>query len=63
MGPNARFGGDHGGVTLHPPQHEALLPAGDETAVSAIASILAGLPPTARGEAILEAPQDARTRP
>ncbi|OJF16039.1 siderophore-interacting protein [Couchioplanes caeruleus] len=56
IGPDARFPGDHGGVTFHPPHHEALLLAGDETAVPAIASILAGLPPTACGEVVLEVP-------
>ncbi|MEV6598645.1 siderophore-interacting protein [Actinoplanes sp. NPDC051346] len=56
MGPDVRFPGDHGGITFRPPHHEALLLAGDETAVPAIASILSGLSRTARGEVILEVP-------
>lgn len=57
LGPNADFAGAHGGSDFHPPAHtDCLLLGGDETAVPAIASILAGLPADARGEALLEVP-------
>ncbi|HWG99598.1 MAG TPA: siderophore-interacting protein [Pilimelia sp.] len=57
VGPNARHPGDHGGTAFRPPRDDApLLIAGDETAVPAAAAILAGLPGTARGEALLEVP-------
>ncbi|WP_432842117.1 siderophore-interacting protein [Dactylosporangium sp. CA-092794] len=60
LGPNADYLGDSGGVEFRP--HHAggpLLLAGDETAAPAIASILAGLPAEARGEALLEVPHTA----
>ena len=45
-------------MEFHPPRADApLLLAGDETAVPALASILGGLPATARGEAVLEVPR------
>lgn len=57
IGPNARYAGDPGGLEFRPPRDDApLLLAGDETAVPAIAAILAGLPATARGAALLEVP-------
>jgi NADPH-dependent ferric siderophore reductase len=60
MGPNADFAGTAGGIDFHPPAgtHRILL-GGDETAVPAIASILAGLPTDACGEALLEVPKSA----
>ncbi len=59
MGPDAAFEGVHGGVDFRPPAHTGtLLLGGDETAVPAIASILACLPAAARGEALLEVPCD-----
>jgi NADPH-dependent ferric siderophore reductase len=55
LGPDARYEGDHGGVEFRPrPDVTALLLAGDETAVPAIASIVERLPPGTRGEALLE---------
>lgn len=60
MGPNADFAGPHGGIDFRPPAHtECLLLGGDETAVPAISSILAGLSATAAGEALLEVPTSA----
>jgi NADPH-dependent ferric siderophore reductase len=57
MGPNAEHDGAHGGLDFRPPARtECLLLGGDETAVPAISSILAGLPAAARGEALLEVP-------
>lgn len=57
IGPNARYTGDPGGIEFRPPSDDApLLLAGDETAVPAVAAILAGLPATARGTALLEVP-------
>ncbi|MEU4427975.1 siderophore-interacting protein [Actinoplanes sp. NPDC024001] len=60
MGPNADFSGAAGGIDFRPPAgtHRILL-GGDETAVPAIASILAGLPADACGEALLEVPERA----
>ncbi|XVV09201.1 siderophore-interacting protein [Actinoplanes sp. CA-131856] len=64
MGPNADFDGIHGGIDFHPPAHtDCILLGGDETAVPAIASILAKLPPDARGEALLEVPEDGDQLP
>ncbi len=58
LGPNALFDGSHGGVEFMPPPEPttALLFAGDETAVPAIAAILERLPADAVGEAYLEVP-------
>ncbi|GIE98426.1 siderophore-interacting protein [Paractinoplanes rishiriensis] len=57
LGPNADHDGAHGGIDFHPPAHtDTLLLGGDETAVPAICSILACLPPDATGEALLEVP-------
>ena len=47
---------DGGGIEFAPGDAERLLLAGDETAVPAIARILADLPADARGEAFLEVP-------
>jgi NADPH-dependent ferric siderophore reductase len=59
MGPNAEHNGPHGGIDFRPPARaECLLLGGDETAVPAISSILAGLPADAHGEAVLEVPTD-----
>lgn len=56
-GPDARHPGPHGGVGFAPPAHSrAVLVAGDETAVPAIASIVERLPRDARGEVLLEVP-------
>lgn len=58
VGPNAEFDGDTGGLEFRPPDTaRALLLAGDETAVPAVASILECLPREARGEAVLEVPE------
>ncbi|MDG4830920.1 siderophore-interacting protein [Solwaraspora sp. WMMD1047] len=57
VGPDARFPGPHGGVEFRPPpKADAVLLAGDETAVPAIAAILERLPRETRGEALLEVP-------
>ncbi|MCA5893481.1 siderophore-interacting protein [Isoptericola sp. NEAU-Y5] len=58
MGPNAAYtGGPHGGLEFKPPAtSHALLLAGDETAVPAIASICESLPDDAVGEVFLEVP-------
>jgi len=62
MGPNAEHDGAHGGIDFRPPPHtESILLGGDETAVPAISSILAGLPADASGEAVLEVPSDEDT--
>lgn len=58
LGPNADHPGPHGGIDFRPPAHtDCLLLGGDESAVPAIATILAGLPSDARGEALLEVPE------
>lgn len=60
LGPNADHDGVHGGIDFRPPAHtDCLLLGGDETAVPAISSILACLPPDAVGEALLEVPTAA----
>ncbi|WP_460754559.1 siderophore-interacting protein [Myceligenerans cantabricum] len=57
MGPDARHDGPHGGREFTPPSRShALLLAGDETAVPAIASICEALPADAVGEVFLEVP-------
>lgn len=57
MGPNGAHEGPHGGVEFAPPSRShALLLAGDETAVPAIAAILESLPADAVGEVFLEVP-------
>ncbi|WP_435736142.1 siderophore-interacting protein [Cellulosimicrobium sp. PMB13] len=64
LGPDARFDGPPGGIEFHPPARaHALLLAGDETALPAIAAICEDLPADAWGEVYVEVPhvQDART--
>ncbi|MFS8497627.1 MAG: siderophore-interacting protein, partial [Micromonosporaceae bacterium] len=57
IGPNADHPGPHGGIEFRPPPDaDALLLAGDETAVPAICVILTRLDPGTRGEALLEVP-------
>ncbi|WP_402466302.1 siderophore-interacting protein [Isoptericola aurantiacus] len=57
LGPNAAHDGPHGGLEFAPPAtSHALLLAGDETAVPAIASICESLPSDAVGEVFLEVP-------
>lgn len=57
LGPNARFEGPHGGAEFAPPAtSHALLLAGDETAVPALAAICESLPADAVGEVFLEVP-------
>jgi NADPH-dependent ferric siderophore reductase len=57
IGPDARYPGEHGGVEFRPPAPgTAVLIAGDETAVPAVASILARLPARSAGEVLLEVP-------
>jgi NADPH-dependent ferric siderophore reductase len=64
LGPNADFTGKSGGIDFHPPAHtDCLLLGGDETAVPAIAAILANLPADARGEALLEVPESGDSFP
>lgn len=60
MGPNAAFPGDPGGLEFKFPAHaDAVLLAGDETAVPAVTAILERLPADTRGEALLEVPETA----
>ncbi|MBD5787260.1 siderophore-interacting protein [Cellulosimicrobium terreum] len=64
LGPDATFDGPVGGIEFRPPARDhALLLAGDETALPAIAAICEDLPPTAWGEVYVEVPHagDART--
>ncbi len=57
LGPDARHDGEHGGIDFHAPAPgTAILLAGDETAVPAVAGILRCLPRDAHGEAVLEVP-------
>jgi len=64
LGPNADFGGVHGGIDFRPPAGtDRILLVGDETAVPAISAILAGLPSGACGEAVLEVPDGADMLP
>ncbi|MBL0888093.1 siderophore-interacting protein [Myceligenerans indicum] len=57
MGPDAHYEGPHGGREFAPPEHShALLLAGDETAVPALAAICESLPANAVGEVFLEVP-------
>lgn len=57
LGPNSAHDGPHGGLEFAPPvSSHALLLAGDETAVPAIASICESLPSDAVGEVFLEVP-------
>lgn len=57
VGPNAACPGPTRAAVWNPPGGEPfLLLAADETAVPAVASILAGLPPSSRGTAVLEVP-------
>ncbi|WP_229401525.1 siderophore-interacting protein, partial [Micromonospora okii] len=57
LGPDAGFGGEHGGIEFRPPPAGRLLLAGDETAVPAIAAICERLPADARGRVLLEVPE------
>ncbi|WP_232805698.1 siderophore-interacting protein [Glycomyces xiaoerkulensis] len=59
LGPDARFGGVHGGIDFHAPAGAELLIGGDETAAPAIAAILERLPTTARGRVFIEVPTAA----
>ena len=64
LGPDAGYGGEHGGVEFRPPPSAPpLLLAGDETAVPAICAILARLPADTRGRALLEVPGSADVLP
>lgn len=56
VGPNARCEGPTRAAEWAPPADACVLVAGDETAVPAIVSILAGLDPDRRGVAVLEVP-------
>ena len=57
LAPDARYDGPHGGLGFAPPaRSHALLLAGDETAVPAIAAICESLPDDAFGEVFLEVP-------
>lgn len=60
LGPDVESAGPHGGVEFVLPESgEALVLAGDETAVPAITNILNQLPNTAHGTALLEVPDPA----
>ncbi|SCL32463.1 NADPH-dependent ferric siderophore reductase, contains FAD-binding and SIP domains [Micromonospora nigra] len=63
LGPDAGYGGDHGGVEFRPPSTGCLLLAGDETAVPAIGAICERLPLDARGRVLLEVPETADAQP
>jgi NADPH-dependent ferric siderophore reductase len=57
LGPDARYDGPHGGLGWAPPHGtSAVLLAGDETAVPAIAAICESLPDDYIGEVLLEVP-------
>ncbi len=57
LGPDSESRGPHGGVEfVLPKSEEALVMAGDETAMPAITNILSQLPNTAHGTALLEVP-------
>ncbi|ACZ30468.1 FAD-binding 9 siderophore-interacting domain protein [Xylanimonas cellulosilytica DSM 15894] len=57
IGPDARYDGPHGGLGFAPPEGtSAVLLAGDETAVPAIAAICESLPEDYVGEVLLEVP-------
>jgi NADPH-dependent ferric siderophore reductase len=57
VGPNRRHAGSTRAVGWNPPPEEArLLIVGDETALPAVASILEGLPASARGSVLIEVP-------
>jgi len=63
LGPDARFDGPTGGIEFHPPTRaHALLLAGDETALPAIAAICEDLPAGAWGEVYVEVPHAADAR-
>ncbi|OLT55230.1 siderophore-interacting protein [Cellulosimicrobium sp. CUA-896] len=63
LGPDARCDGPVGGIEFRPPAREhALLLAGDETALPAIAAICEDLPATAWGEVYVEVPHAADAR-
>jgi NADPH-dependent ferric siderophore reductase len=58
VGPNVRHAGSTRATGWNPPPGQpTLLIAGDETAVPAMASILEGLPATARGTVLIEVPE------
>ena len=60
VGPNVRHPGPTRATGWNPPPGAPnLLIAGDETAVPAVASILEGLPPDARGTVLIEVPEPA----
>jgi NADPH-dependent ferric siderophore reductase len=59
FGPDAGFGGPHGGVDFNAPDGAELLIGGDETAAPAIAAILERLPEEARGRVFIEVPYRA----
>ncbi len=64
LGPNDLWTGAHGGVEFsRPVRSHALLLAGDETAVPAIASILGSLPADEVGEVFLEVPYEGDVLP
>lgn len=57
VGPDTGWPGEHGGVEFRPPPPASLvLLAGDETAVPAVAAILARMPRHLSGDALLEIP-------
>jgi len=64
LGPDAAFDGPVGGIEFRPPARDhALLLAGDETALPAIAAICEDLPADAWGEVYVEVPHAADERP
>jgi NADPH-dependent ferric siderophore reductase len=63
IGPDAGYGGEHGGVEFRPSSTGRLLLAGDETAVPAISAICERLPRDAAGTVLLEVPDAADAQP
>jgi NADPH-dependent ferric siderophore reductase len=64
VGPNVRHRGPTRATGWNPPAGQPrLLLAADETAVPAVASILEGLPATARGTVLIEVPEEADQLP
>jgi NADPH-dependent ferric siderophore reductase len=58
LGPDRRYGDEHGGLEFRPPTGHVgpTLLVGDATAVPAVLSVLAALPADALGEVVLEVP-------
>jgi len=64
VGPNVHLtDASYGGIDFRPGPATELLLAGDETAAPAICGILAALPRTARGHALIEVPDAGQAQP